>query len=256
MNAKTIGEGSIEDFLDESLEECLLTDFYQFLNSQNPDDKDNCLTIASVNTLLSVGRMTAMWVSFKVTEKVATGIINRASAYWIYIEAGRLGKYVHSKVKAKPKSFFGKAGGFLFRNIVGADQTGNRIEKMKLIQSELDRFDTHSFEYQKILGGNRHALNKRTELALNTKKDKKVQFAELARHKTLTSTWTNSTHDKRIFESVMGAKVSNVGKESWSNKYKQLNQLSTFAKDVEGNMFSQSQVLLDLFLMERMTKVR
>lgn len=247
-----IGINVTEDFLDDSLEECLLSDFYDFLNTQNPDDKANCLKVASVNSMVSVARMTAMYISVKVTEKLATGIVNKFTAYWLYIEAGKIGKHIQEKIKTK--NFMGKAGSYLVKAFIDSDQTSNRIEKMKLVNSELNRFDTHTFETQKILGQGRNSLNKRTELALKTKDKKKVQAIELARYKNQTSSWTST--DKKLYEAVTGEKLATSGKTSWTKKYKELNQLSTFAKDQEGNMINNAQVMFDLFLMDRALKIR
>jgi hypothetical protein len=254
MKIVSIGENGIEDFLDEGLEECFLNDFYTFLNTLNPDEEENCAKIAGINATLAMGRMTAQWVSFMLAEKLAEGMIKRAGLYWSYINMGKLKKVIGKKIPTG--GFMGKAGGFLFKNILMSDTTATRVETVKTMQTELNRLDEHSFQYQKIMSSNQNNVHKKTDTAMRLKEKKKAQALQLARHKSMTSTWTNSTADKKIFIAVTGQTVTNTGAKSWAKQYKELNQLSTYAKDLEGNFLSQAQVTLDSFILSRAEKMR
>lgn len=239
--AGQFAENGLEDFVDEGLDECVMQWFNEYLNEMNSKD-GNCLELASISAITSVGRGVSMYLSFKITDYLVSSVTKKFGLYWTYINMGKLKNLLKKKMPSG--GFRGKAGGFISKFILGGDTTSNRIETMKLANSELNRFDTHSFEHQKIFNGHHGTLQKKKDAVRSVRDKKKVQNTELFRYKTMTSTWTNSTYDKRCFEAVTGQKTSNTGKGSWATRYKELNELSTFAKDLEGNLISHAQLMM------------
>lgn len=243
--AGQFAENGLEDFVDEGLDECVMQWFNEYLNDMS-NSEGNCLELASISAITSVGRGVSMYLSFKITDYLVASVTKKFGLYWTYINMGKLKKLLKDSAPKKGGfgKFIGKAGGFLFKNVIASDTTSQRIETMKLANSELNRFDTHSFEHQKIFNGHHGTLQKKKDAVRSVRDKKKVQNTELFRYKTMTSTWTNSTYDKRCFEAVTGQKTSNTGKGSWATRYKELNNLSTFAKDLEGNLISHAQLMM------------
>jgi hypothetical protein len=239
--ALQFSENGLEEFIDEGLDECILEWFNEYLNEMSSQD-GNCLELASLAAVTSVGRGISMYLSFKITDYLVSSITKKAGLYWAYINIGKLKDIL--KRHRPTKGFVGKAGSFLFKNILASDTTSDRIEILKLAQTEIARFDTHTFEHNKIFNGHSNSLEKKKDSVMAVRDKKKVQNTELFRYKTMTSSWTNSTYDKRCFEAVTGQKASHTGKGSWATRYKELNNLSTFAKDMEGNLISHAQLML------------
>ena len=245
-------ENGYEEFIETGLDECLLSEA-QSLISKFSQTEGNCAMTAGVAAVSAIGQGISMYVSYKVSEILVDNMVKKMGAYWAYINMGKLKKFIKSKIGNVP--FLGKAGGFLLKNVLLSDTTGNRIETMKLAQKEVERFDTHSFEHQKIMSGNMGNLDRKKQNLLQLRDNKKVQNIELFRYKTLTSSWTNSTFDKKTFEAVTGQKIKNTGTTSWAKKYKELNTLSTFAKDLEGDLVSHAQILLDTLTMQKINRM-
>jgi hypothetical protein len=253
LKANMIAQNGYEDLIETGLDECVLDWANEYLRKFT-DSEGNCAQKAGLSAVSAIGQGISMYVSFKVSEYLVDAVIKNVGIYWTYINMGKLKNIV--KKKMPTKGFFGKAGGFLFKNVLMSDTTGQRIETMKMAQKEVERFDNHNFKYQQQFSSNSQSLEQQKKNAFSVRDNKKIQNIELFRHKTLTSSWNNSTYDKNIFKAVTGQKVTNTGAKSWAKQYKELNQLSTFAKDLEGNLISHSQVLLDNMILQRASKMK
>jgi len=251
--ASNIAQNGYEELIETGFDECLLSGANQWLRKYTNNEDGTCIDEATMGAIQAIGQGISMYVTFKVSEYLVDGMIKRAGLYWAYINMGKIGKIV--KKKMPTQGFFGKAGGFLFKHILMSDSTATRVETMKLAQSEIGRFDKHSFEQQKIFSTNSQNVESQKNSAMKIKGNEKTKSIELFRHKTISSTWEKTTYDKKIFETVTGSKIATTGKLTWNKKVVQLNQLSAFAKDMEGNFVSHSQVLLDNMTMQNANRM-
>lgn len=239
QKASYIAENAYEELIETGLDECLLSEMQGYINKFS-NEEGNCAFNASMAMVTAVGQGISMYISWKVSEILVESMIKKAGAYWAYINFGKFKKFLVGKAGK-----FGKAGHAVMKNFIMSDTTSNRIETMKLVQTEVNRFDTNSHAQQQIMGQNLQTLEHKKDKLYKVNAKHQTKSLEAFRHKILTSSWTNSTADKKLFESVTGLKSKHVsGTTAWSKRYKELNTLSTFAKDSEGNLINFSQALL------------
>lgn len=250
---KYIGQNGYEELVETGLDECLLNEFQELLQKFSNTEGD-CLEQSMVAAVTAIGQGISMYVAYKVSDLLVDKMIAKMGVAWTYINIGKLKNIINEKTKGK--RLLGKAGGFLVKNFLMADSTANRIETMKLVNKEVERFDTHTFQQQNYMSQNLGNFEKKKDKLLKVRDSARGQNSELFRHKTLTSTWTNSSYDKKCYEAVTGQKATATGKGSWAKLYKHLNTLSPMAKDLEGNLISHAQLMLNNMNLSKINRMQ
>lgn len=173
-------------------------------------------------------------------------IIIRTGLTWSYIVSGKVQKVVVDRLnKIKSKNIKGKKAIKYLSAIVGSDKTLERIEIAKIVNTNINQID------KQMQGDKTNKLfieQKMATLGASVSQIKGISSQEnfnLYLHKTKTSTWTNTTKDKKLFEKVTGQLIADF-KVTWSDMVETINNYSEFAKDVEGRIFNLTEAILKI----------
>lgn len=172
--------------------------------------------------------------------------IVRSGVEWLYITSGKLSKSIQNlKMKnLKAKNIKGKRAIAVLGAIVGSDKTRERIEIVKIANTNMDRIDK---ELQNSKTNKLAVEQKMLSVGATSAQIKGVSSQEdfnLYLHKLKTSTWNKTATDKKLFEKITGEKIANVSTVSWGDLVDNLNQLSEFAKDSENKIFNLTEAIL------------
>lgn len=220
-------ENGVEDFFSAFIFNRMREITKPFLSSYESESEFDEAMQSFINTL-------AMGMAIYALNKIMTFFFERGAkmlgSMYTYIIAGKLKKAVVNKIKNSSKN---SRGGRLLRKVgflMGADRTSERIEMMKIAQSNVDSFDQHKFHYE-----NQHMQTKSnldmfggSIAGLKGAKDNKsvTLFTDL----TFRGAWKNSSEHKKIYENATGSKLSATGQGSWNNLHTELNKFTNFHK--------------------------
>lgn len=172
--------------------------------------------------------------------------IVRSGLEWLYITSGKLSKSIQNlKMKnLKAKNIKGKKAIAVLGAIVGSDKTRERIEIVKIANSNMDRIDK---ELQNSKTNKLAVEQKMLSIGATSAQIKGVSSKEdfnLYLHKLKSSTWQKTATDRKLFEKITGEKISTVSATSWGDLVDKLNQLSEFATDSEGKIYNLTEAIL------------
>lgn len=167
--------------------------------------------------------------------------IVRSAIEWGYIVSGKLAKKIQN---LKTKNIKGKKGLALLGAIVGSDKTRERIEVVKIANSNMNRID---IELQNSKTNKLAVEQKMLSIGATSAQIKGVSSQEdfnLYLYKLKSSSWKKTATDRKLFEKITGEKISTVSATSWGDLVDKLNQLSEFATDSEGKIFNLTEAIL------------
>ncbi len=242
QSLKNVFSNSLEDTTDDFISNYLFMNMRNFTQPMLKTGDDLTLKDEAINnfiTQLSFGA--TLWAYTAIMAYIAK-IATRTGIMWGYIVSGKLKKKIQ---ELKTKNIKGKKALNFLGAVIGSDKTLERIEVMKLADSNLRQIDTQ-IQNEKT---NRLAVeNKMISLGATSTQLKGVSSQEnfnLYLHKTKTSSWKNVTADKRLFEKVTGQSIADSG-INWSDMVDTINNYSEFAKDLEGNIFNLTEAILKI----------
>lgn len=242
QSLKTVFTNSLEDTTDDFISNYLFMNMRNFTQPILKTGDDLTLKDEAINnfiTQLSFGA--TLWAYTGIMAYI-TKVATRTGIMWGYIVSGKLKKKIQ---ELKTKNIKGKKALNFLGAVIGSDKTLERIEVMKIADSNLRQIDTQ-IQNEK---NNRLAIeNKIVSLGATSTQLKGVSSQEnfnLYLHKTKTSTWKNTNADKKLFEKVTGQPIAESG-ISWPDMVDTINNYSEFAKDVEGRIFNLTEAILKI----------
>lgn len=156
------------------------------------------------------------------------------SAMFTYIVLGKVRKAIANKIKTE--KFKGKAGYKYVAAILGTDRTGERIEMMKIAQSNIDSFDKHKFHYENQNMSLKKQMDSFSSGIGGYKGSNDLKTVTLFTDYTFRGAWKNTLEHKRIYEKATGHKLLKTGSVKWSKLYLELNKHTSFAKTANGEI--------------------
>lgn len=242
QSLKTVFTNSLEDTTDDFISNYLFMNMRNFTQPILKTGDDLTLKDEAINNFITQLSFGATLWAYTVIMAYITKVATRTGIMWGYIVSGKLKKKIQ---ELKTKNIKGKKALNFLGAVIGSDKTLERIEVMKLADSNLRQIDTQ-IQNEK---NNRMAIeNKIVSLGVTSTQLKGVSSQEnfnLYLHKTKTSTWKNTNSDKKLFEKVTGQLIADSG-TSWSDMVDTINNYSEFAKDVEGRIFNLTEAILKI----------
>lgn len=246
---KNAVEDGVEDFISAFLFRKMKSLTEPFKKDFEGDDEFNQAMQSFIMTL-SMGLQTYAY------SLIMNFIFERAGkiggTLWTYIVAGELKKKLSDKLKAS--KFKGNKAFKTLSLVMGSDRTNERIAVAGLIQNNVKSFDNHKMHFQNQHQAHENRLDKMSMSASSLKNANEQSFLTIFTHKTMTGTWEPTTVDKRLYEKATGAKLSEVGKASWSNLYVELNKYNEFAKIVDDEVMNLATSLQMVLARSGLTK--
>ncbi|MFY9090288.1 hypothetical protein [Arcobacter aquimarinus] len=228
---KNAVEDGVEDFVNAFLFRRMQLLTKPFLKDFEGDSEFNEAMTSFINTL-SMGL--TLYAYTKIMDFFFQRGIKIAGSLWTYIVAGAMKKKALEKLKNS--NFKGKKLLRTVSMVLGSDRTAERIEVAKMIQSNVNSFDSHKFHYQNQQTKLDEKLDNFSFSGTNLKNTAENSYITRFTHKTLTGTWENNNIDKKLYERATGHKLSETGSGSWSNLHIKLNKYNEFSKTVEGEV--------------------
>lgn len=173
---------------------------------------------------LSMGM--ALYAYTKITKFFFERSIKIGTLLWSYIVAGKVKKRISDKLKAS--KFKGYKAVKTLSLMLDSDRTSDRIQIAKLIQTNVNQYDSHKFHFQNQYQAKETQIDN-TMLPLSNFKQSYDQksfnkFQDLTRR----AAWKNTAEHKNIYELATGFKLSQTGEASWSKLYQELNKYTEF----------------------------
>jgi hypothetical protein len=241
----TVFTSSVEDTTDDFISTLFFSEMREMTKPLLNHNGDlTLLQEAKNNFITQISMGLTLWAYTNVmtyVEKIAL----RTGAMWTYIVAGKVGSKINQKIKElKSKNIKGKKALNLLGTIIGSDKTHERIEVMKIANTQLTQIDKRM---EKFKNEKQMIDNKFIAMGATSAQIKGVSSQEnfnLYMHKTKTSTWQKTATDRKLFEKITGEKISTVSASSWGDLVDTLNQYSEFAKDSENKIFNLTEAIL------------
>lgn len=191
---------------------------------------------AITQTLMGLSLWGYFWVMYLIEK-----FILRSAGEWAYIVSGKLKEGIN---KLKAKNIKGKKALHLLGAVIGSDKTRERIEVVKIANTNMNRIDTE-MQYQKT---NKLAVEqKMLAVGATSAQIKGVSSQEdfnLYLYKLKSSTWKKTATDKKLFEKITGEKIANTSTVTWNDLVDELNQMGEFARDSENKIFNLTEAIL------------
>ena len=160
---------------------------------------------------------------------------------WTYIVAGALKKKLVDKMKES--KFKGNKAFKTLSLVVGTDRTAERIQVAKMVQSNVNSFDSHKFHFQNQHLKIEDKMDKFSFSASSLKNASENSYTTRFTHKTLTGTWENTSIDKKLYERATGSTLAEIGAGSWANLHIKLNKFNQYSKRVDGEITNLATIL-------------
>ena len=241
----TVFTSSVEDTTDDFISTLLFSEMREMTKPFLNNNGDLSLIEEAKNNLITqISFGLTLWAYTNIMSYI-TKIALRTGAMWTYIVAGKVGSKINQKINdLKKKNIKGKKALNLLGTIVGSDKTHERIEVMKIANTQLNQIDKRM---EKFRTDKMTIDNKFIAMGATSAQIKGVSSQEnfnLYMHKTKTSTWQKTATDRKLFEKITGEKISTVSASSWGDLVDTLNQYSEFAKDSENKIFNLTEAIL------------
>lgn len=163
------------------------------------------------------------------------------TAMFSYIVYGKISKLISDKLRKSKLS--GKAYSKYATLLLGADRTPERIEMIKIAQSNVDSFDKNKMHYENQSANLQKQMDSLSSSVSTFKGSKDLKGITMFTDLTNRGAWQNTTAHKKIYETATGYKLSESGKLAWSSLYKELNKFTSFAKTAEGEINNLTQAI-------------
>lgn len=163
------------------------------------------------------------------------------TAMFTYIVYGKIANKIANKIKntkTRGKPFLKRA-----IMLTGLDRTPERIEMMKIAQSNVDSFDKNKMHYENQNANLQKQMDSLSSSVSTFKGSKDLKGITMFKDLTDRGAWQNTTAHKKIYETATGYKLSESGKLAWSSLYKELNKFTSFAKTAEGEINNLTQAI-------------
>lgn len=247
----SVFSNAIEDTADDFVSTVIFTEQKKITDLAIKKD-DGTLSLSdevlnNLKTQIIMGfSMYAYMLVVPYIEKLATQL----TLSWTYIVSGKM----KSKItQLKTKNIKGKKALNFLSAVIGSDKTSERIEVVKLAHSKIHHFE-NKIDKEK---NNRIYADKRLlDLGATSTQLKAISSQDnfnLYTYKLKSSTWKQTSSDKRLFEKITGNKVSELS-TSWADLVVQLNSLSEFATDTEGKIFNLTEAIMKTLNRAKITK--
>lgn len=181
-----------------------------------------------------------LWAYFHIMQIIEKFIV-RSAIEWGYIVSGKLKKKIN---ELKTKNIKGKKALHVLGAVIGSDKTRERIEIVKLANSNMNRIDT---DIQNNKSNKLAVEQKMLSIGATSAQIKGVSSQEdfnLYLYKLKSSSWKKTATDRKLFEKITGEKISTFSATSWGDLVDKLNQLSEFATDSEGKIYNLTEAIL------------
>jgi len=231
-------EDGVEDFFSAVIYQRMREYSAPFLKDFEGEGAFNEAMQSFINTL-------AMGTAIYALSKIMTFFFERGmkllGAMFTYIYAGKIKKALYNRIKndnSKGRKLFKKVSFLL-----GADRTKERIEMMKIAQSNVDSFDSHKMHYEKQHTAIEGNMNSFSSPISDFKSQKDMKSVNLFTDLTFRGAWQNTTEHKKIYESATGYKLAETGQGSWSKLYLELNKYTEFHTTANNEVTNLATVL-------------
>ncbi len=237
----TVFTNSIEDTTDDFISTLLFSEMREMTKPLLNHNGDLSLVDEAKNNLITqISFGLTLWAYTNIMAYIEKLIV-RTGIMWGYIVTGKLKRKL---TEIKTRNLKGKKALALLSTVIGTDKTRERIEVVKLANSQLNQIDKQLQNNK----NNKFAIeNRMVALGATSAQIKGVSSQEnfnLYMHKTKTSTWQKTATDRKLFEKITGEKISTVSASSWGDLVDTLNQYSEFAKDSENKIFNLTEAIL------------
>lgn len=232
---------SLEDSTDDLISTYLFSEQRKITDSLINHKGDLTLVEEFKNNFITQTIMGLTLYAYMFIMSIIEKYIVRSAIEWGYIVSGKLKKKIQD---LKVKNIKGKKALNLLGAVIGSDKTRERIEIVKLANSNMNRID---IELQNNKTNKIAVEQKMLSIGATSAQIKGVSSKEdfnLYLHKLKTSTWNKTATDKKLFEKITGEKITNVSTVSWGDLVDNLNQLSEFAKDSENKIYNLTEAIL------------
>ena len=232
---------SLEDTTDDFISTLLFSEMREITKPLLNHNGDlTLLQEAKNNFITQISMGLTLWAYSNIMSYIEK-IVVRTGIMWGYIVTGKLKTKIN---QLKSKNIKGKKALNLLGTIIGSDKTHERIEVIKLANSQVTQIDSRM---EKFKNEKQMIDNKFIKLGATSAQIKGVSSQEnfnLYMHKTKTSSWQKTATDKKLFEKITGEKISTTSPTSWSDLVDTLNQYSEFAKDSENKIYNLTEAIL------------
>ncbi len=232
---------SLEDTTDDFISTLLFSEMREITKPLLNHNGDlTLLQEAKNNFITQISMGLTLWAYSNIMSYIEK-IVVRTGIMWGYIVTGKLKTKIN---QLKSKNIKGKKALNLLGAVIGSDKTHERIEVIKLANSQVTQIDSRM---EKFKNEKQMIDDKFIKLGATSAQIKGVSSQEnfnLYMHKTKTSSWQKTATDKKLFEKITGEKIATTSPTSWSDLVDTLNQYSEFAKDSENKIYNLTEAIL------------
>lgn len=230
--------GIAQSALEDGVEDYISTVFYkQVKDITEPLKKNFNNDTAFDEAMQSFIQTLAVGLQMYAMNKVMTFFFDRGASYlasmYSFIIAGKLKKALRNKLKNS--RFKGLKAFKTLGKVVDLDKTSERIEIMKIVQSNVDSYDKHKFHHENMNNNIQSRLDNITNSVSNYKGSKDVKTMNLFNDLTSRGAWENTRFHKDIYEKSTGYNLKERGLV-WSNVYEELNKYTQYHRTVENKV--------------------
>ena len=234
---------SLEDTTDDFISTLYFSEMREYSKPFINNNSDLTLIQEAKNNFIIQTAMGLTLWGYRLTMQFIEKMLERVGYYWTYIVTGKLKRKIE---ELKKRNIKGKKALNLLSAVIGSDKTLERIEVIKLANTNLNHIDREMQNHK----NNKFSIeNKMASYGATTAQIKGISSQEnfnLYMHKTKTSTWKKTATDKKLFERITGEKISNSSVTTWNDLVDELNQYSEFARDSENKIFNLTEAILKI----------
>lgn len=232
---------SLEDSTDDLISTYLFSEQRKITNALINHNGELSLLEEFKNNFITQTIMGLTLYAYMFVMMLIEKYIARSAIEWGYIVSGKLKNKIN---ELKTKKIKGKKALHVLGAIVGSDKTRERIEIVKIANSNMDRIDK---ELQNSKTNKLAVEQKMLSIGATSAQIKGISSQEdfnLYLYKLKSSSWQKTATDRKLFEKITGEKISTVSATSWGDLVDKLNQLSEFATDSENKIFNLTEAIL------------
>lgn len=157
------------------------------------------------------------------------------STMYAFIVGAKLKKIARDKLKNS--GFRGKKAFQMLGRVLDLDRTPERIEMVKIAQSNIDSYDRYKMHYENQSNSMQARLDTFSQSVSGVKAGNDLKTMTLFNDLTARGAWSGSSEHKRIYENATGKKLTELG-VSWASLYPSLNKYTQFHKTANNEILN------------------